>query len=770
MRRTRALAGVGISLILLAGTTTVHADDGDDSTPTTQTTSTPTTVTFTVPVDDQPVQTGTVKGTAKDPEQPDTTSVTTQKHDDEPTSSEVATTATEPDTTAVTPVSVSTPTSSTLSTSAASSSAPDTTTGTMCDDSGCQTYSVPNDTTQMTIEPPGFPDGVATPAGGKTDAAVTTTTNAQVTQGQQTVITGTQVAGANTGGNLTVVDQPNTGVTQPPNNAIDTGPVDAIGTQDVNTVAQGADVTLTGNAVANLIQLALILNFGAADANSGTNAALAADGSSVDGSLTTGGASAVGNAIASYITQAANANADSALNDDTSQQALSLFLGLAVSNSGLNSILGNGAIGTGGSIDSGSAQAIGNQSVTDITQWAKLMGADDSVINVLQRATVLNLGFALANSGLNDISGVAGSLLSASDADDDALAEQLFAMLLPALLSQYGYGTGGAGQIATGGAQAIGNQSYTGVLQTAGVTASGDGVVNMVQDVLVANEGGALANTGLNTIGGVRSLDPESAKAVVQMAAFLSAILSKIHHSSSAGDKLAAESQGIDIPFGDFILHLDANLGSLDTTFMAGNARANVRQITVVISFGMARSNSGGNVAATMSDTSVLSALNAVMPTLLAANGVAPEMIGTGNADAGNHTLVQICQKINADDVTCLAPPPPPADDPPVDSPDTPVADNPGTPVSTAPAVVAPTDGSVEPTQQPQALGPRPEGFSPAAVIGEPANFAVAPTVTNPTQHLPSTGVNVDDFMSSGFVLLMVGGSLLLVRRRRRTV
>ena len=739
MRRTRKLVGVGVTLFLLAAPATVRAEGGDDAPPTqttTPATSTPTTVTLTIPVTDAPT-------TEANTEAP-STERSTEAPSTEAPSSEAATSA--PDTEADTSVPAVTdaPTPAQPDNSDATTSStddPTTTTGQMCDDTGCKPGTVPDDGTVMTLDP-----------------APTTTTKPTNTQDQQTVVTGTQVAGANTGGNLTVTDQPGAVTAQDPGTAIDTGNVDAIGSQDVNTVTQGADVTLTGSAVANLLQIALILNFGAAAANSGANAALSADGTSVGGDVSTGNSQAVGNQIASYVTQAANANANSALNDSASQQALSLFLGMAVANSGVNSVTGNGVAGSGGDIASGSAQAIGNDSVTNITQWAKLMGADDAVINVLQRATVLNLGFALANSGLNDISGVAGSLLSATDEQDDQLAEQLFAMLLPALLSSYGYGGapgGGAGAIGTGGAQAIGNQSYTGVLQTVGAQASGNGVVDVSQDVLVANEGGALANTGLNTLGGIKTLDPQTATAVVKMAAFLSAVLSRVHHSTDTGDKLAAESQGIDIPFGDFILHLDATMAGLDTSFTSGGAQANVRQITVVISFGMASANSGRNVAATLSDTSVLTVLNAVLPTLLAAEPQA-NSIATGDAVAVNHTLVQICQKINADDVQCLAPPPPP---PPADNPDVP------TTTVTPPPVTTVTPVSTDPVQ-PLIVAPftrQPDIVSPEGT------FYLAPKVDS-QEHLPTTGGNEDDILSSGFWLLLLGGTLLLVKRRRRTV
>ena len=74
-------------------------------------------------------------------------------------------------------------------------------------------------------------------------------------------------------------------------------------------------------------------------------------------------------------------------------------------------------------------------------------------------------------------------------------------MLLPALLQSYGYGPA-QGSINTGDATAVGNDSETfGIRQVAMAASSGDGQVDIVQNVLVANMGAAAANTGGNTLG-----------------------------------------------------------------------------------------------------------------------------------------------------------------------------------------------------------------------------------------------------------------------------
>ena len=132
----------------------------------------------------------------------------------------------------------------------------------------------------------------------------------------------------------------------------------------------------------------------------------------------------------------------------------SLWMGVGTANRGLNGVPGSGVGGgSGGAIGAGNASATGNLSTTDINQYAQLLGEDTAQLNVTQRATVLNVGFALANTGINDITGVAGGLLSADPSDDNAYTQDLFAMLLPALLQSYGYGPA-AGSISTGDATA----------------------------------------------------------------------------------------------------------------------------------------------------------------------------------------------------------------------------------------------------------------------------------------------------------------------------
>ncbi len=439
---------------------------------------------------------------------------------------------------------------------------------------------------------------------------------------------------------------------------VDSGDATAVGSDDENVITQAADIVLTEGARANVVQVALILNIGVALANSGANiVGSTPGGSGTSGQIGTGDASATGLDIGQYITQAARENGDENTDAHATQITISLWMGVAGANSGTNVISGTGVAGSGGSVGSGNASATGNESLTEIEQYADILGVDQSTINVTQQATVLNVGFALANSGLNDVSGVASGLLTASEADDDAVAQELFAMLLPALLQSYGYGPA-QGSIDTGNATAVGNDSETFIRQVAMAASSGDGQVDIVQNVLVANMGAAAANTGGNTLGNIRTLDPETANAVVTMAAFMSELLAQVHRSAN-DTAFEARSVGIEIPFQGLILRLDGAFEGLDTEVEQGGTRANVRQVSIVVSLGIAYANSGGNI--TSSETNQGNSVNglqagdALAVLALDADG---NIIGTGDAAAGNNDIVVVsCQRINADDVDCLAPP-----------------------------------------------------------------------------------------------------------------
>ena len=612
-----------------------------------------------------------------------------------------------------------------------------------------ETASEPVSTPPVETQPSTSTETAADEPPATTDAAadVTTTTHnpVQIDSSETAIVDGTQVAEANTGANVSHNEQTPQGGTRQPNE-IDTGDADAIGSQDTNVVTQEAEVTLSEQAVANLLQVALILNIGAALANSGINDVISAPGGDgVAAAIDSGSATAIGNDMEQYITQAARAMGDENTDDAATQLAVSLWMGLASANSGINSATGTGVAGSGGSVGTGDASAIGNQSLTDVLQQAALSGSGTSEINVAQYATVMNIGFALANSGVNDISGVATGLLTAGDSEtQNGLALDLFSMLLPALLSSF-TGTSGQGQIGTGDATAIGNRSETYVHQIAEAASSGDGIATILQDVLVANVGAAGANTGGNTLGGrYASLDSESAKAVVTLAAFLSQMLALVH-TRSAETALAMQQQGMQIPFGDIVLQVQGQLQGVDTTLTnESGARANIRQMTIILSLGIAESNTGLNRAIGIDSASAL-----------AASVNSGSRTATGNALAGNEGLVIICQRRNADDVECLAPP----------EEETTTTTTTTPPDTTVPTVAGASDTvptvPAEPPTETTTPSGTPQGFAPPTGQGPPSAG---------TPGLAATGSNTRGMVYLAAYLVLIGGFILVVTRRRRLV
>ena len=82
-------------------------------------------------------------------------------------------------------------------------------------------------------------------------------------------------------------------------------------------------MVLTDQAVANILQIALIINIGAALANSGVNDIfLDPGGSSNPGAIGTGDATAIGNDTDQYVTQAARTEATQEMDDFANQLAI----------------------------------------------------------------------------------------------------------------------------------------------------------------------------------------------------------------------------------------------------------------------------------------------------------------------------------------------------------------------------------------------------------------------------------------------------------------
>src|SRR5262249_4453135 len=158
----------------------------------------------------------------------------------------------------------------------------------------------------------------------------------------------------------------------------------------------------------------------------GNNSVSAGSGSG-GGSITTGSAVAIGNDAAVYGTQGASANATTGTSDSASQNTMLLNIGVAVSSTGGNTIVATlSDAGSGGSaaVTSGAATAIGNQSRTSVTQIATGAVSDGGQLTIEQRAAIVNLGLALADSGSNTIG---TALTAAIESGDTADFENLLA-------------------------------------------------------------------------------------------------------------------------------------------------------------------------------------------------------------------------------------------------------------------------------------------------------------------------------------------------------
>lgn len=313
------------------------------------------------------------------------------------------------------------------------------------------------------------------------------------TGSQSASVSGTAIAIATTGGNI-VESQGTTGATGGGGPTwCANRPATAVGSMDSTAVNQQVVTALSDSATASVSQYVIVFNIGAAFAVLGANGVASSSG---NGSLATGDVMVVGNSSSNYVTQAATGDAGTGGSDTVAEDADVFVVGVAVASSGGNLIVTVlGATPTGGTISTGGATAIGNQSVTDVTQTATAIGSGTADITIDQRAVVLNLGIALASSGLNSVGGLAQELITNPTGDT---AKDLMAMLLPGLVAAGTTSPSAGGAVGTGNATVIGNRSTTLIDQSAIGTASGDGSVGISQQVVVANVGAAVADTGSN--------------------------------------------------------------------------------------------------------------------------------------------------------------------------------------------------------------------------------------------------------------------------------
>ncbi|MDP1819150.1 MAG: hypothetical protein Q8K58_04575 [Acidimicrobiales bacterium] len=303
-----------------------------------------------------------------------------------------------------------------------------------------------------------------------------------------------------------------------------------------------------------VVQEAEVVNAGAAVANSGGNVAVGnasendaetnqdavgavavntaetsnhSDGTAV---IETGDATATGNESATSVAQHADTGGDGGGADVVVQDAEVTNVGAAAANSGGNIAVGNvsdndaetnqGAVGAvavnvaatsnhsdgTAKIHTGDATATGNRSLTGIAQHADTGGGGGLDV-VVQDADVLNAGLAFANSGGN----IAVGNLSDNDAETNQGAFGLLAFNVAGTTNH----SDGHASITTGNATATGNESVTGIVQSAD-TGCDDGLNVVLQSAGVVNVGLAFANSGFNVALGNLS----SQSSVVNQGAF----------------------------------------------------------------------------------------------------------------------------------------------------------------------------------------------------------------------------------------------------------
>ena len=603
---------------------------------------------------------------------------------------------------------------------------------------------------------PGFPE-LATGTGESTN------------QTAQVITGGTAVA--NTGGNQAGAIGSGAGSSetahpgfQPPafsggSGSVSTGNAHGRGSVDKNGINQVVNATVSENGKVTVVQVAIIVNVGIGIAGSGGNFAVEAavvtptasvamviagnETAGAGGSgptpaqINTGNSNATGNSGTTTVTQSIQLTGG----DVANQLASVLNIGVGVANSGLNFALASVSSNNGGgpksvtfvtmggsSISAGPAHALGNRSTSTVFQIVTVTASGNGSLLVIQRAIIVNFGLGIANSGLNAAGG--GALNAALP--DTANAQQLLLLLLdqgsgsstPVLLGAPG---GSSGQIGTGRAGAIGNDTKTGILQKVEGSVTGNDMARAVQDAWVGNFGVGVANSGGNGAGGLSGLDASSVGGARDaLWAFLAGLTG-----------LGEPVQGLDASFrlGSNLLQLRGDVSGTETLLgvaqpgtdvTPNDAAVVIRQVTAVLNIGIALGDSGHNTAVATSNGTSNGTSGGAGTTVAGAE------IITGDAKAvGNSFAATVCQAIG-DALTCApkVTPPPPPPPPPIE-----------------PPVVVP------------------EVKTPPGLIATTPPLEIHPAVQRPAT-LPFTGSPIGAELAAGSGLLIAG---MLMARRRRT-
>jgi LPXTG-motif cell wall-anchored protein len=237
-------------------------------------------------------------------------------------------------------------------------------------------------------------------------------------------------------------------------------------------------------------------------------------------------------------------------------------------------------------------------------------------------------------------------------------------------------------------------------------------------------------------------------------------------NTNASNALVASQRAGLTVPFGDLVFEISGELQGFDTSLGAGGTQANVRQVTLIVSFGVARANSGLNatvsvdsgspagaaaVAASDAAPGAVTALPGATSRALESSAVVShrvDAITTGDAFAGNQSVTIICQRVQSDDVTCLAPP------------TTTVPTEPTTPTT-----------EVEGTTPTTAPAPTTATTVPVGAAEPPAGIRTPTRQPAPAQaSLPATGSDSGDLAAVAAGLVLLGAACLVLQRRRRPV
>ncbi|MDP1819450.1 MAG: hypothetical protein Q8K58_06080 [Acidimicrobiales bacterium] len=268
-----------------------------------------------------------------------------------------------------------------------------------------------------------------------------------------------------------------------------TGDATATGNESQTWVDQQSNGTGDGAGVIVNTQGALVVNAGAAAANSGGNFAF--------GNLSDNDA---------------DVDQDMDVLSDNGGDVVVIAAAVVGSNNGRAT---NASDGTA-TIHTGDATATGNRSATAVSQLAN--GDVDGLGGVIntQAAVVTNTGLGVANSGLNLAVGNASENEADLDQDVEIASDNggdVFLLAFPGGVTGTNSGTAsnesdGTAEVHTGNADATGNASATNLSQVAEGSVDGLGLVVNTQVGGVVNAGLGIANSGLNAaVGNVSDQD-----------------------------------------------------------------------------------------------------------------------------------------------------------------------------------------------------------------------------------------------------------------------